>query len=136
MSPLLFDLYINDLVNGISSLGLGVDIGSENFSILLYANDVVILAENEQNLQALLGILKNWCDQNKMTVNLDKSKAVHFHNQSTVRPDYQLKLGNENFQIVNQYTYLSILLRIQAWLRYQCWRILCFLHVCLVHVLF
>ena len=110
LSPLLFNLYINDLVNDISSLGLGVDIGGKNVSILLYADDVVILAENEQNLQALLDILKNWCDQNKMTVNLEKSKAVQFRNQSTVRPDFQLKLGNENFQFVNQYTYLGILL--------------------------
>ena len=43
----------------ISTLGLGVDIGGENVSSLLYTDDLVILAENEQNLQALLDILKN-----------------------------------------------------------------------------
>ena len=89
---------------------LGVAVGGDNVSILLYACDFVILAENDPNLQALLDILKNWCDQNKMTFNLDKSKAVHFRNQSTVRSDFQLKLGKENFQFVNQYTCLSILL--------------------------
>ena len=104
LSPLLFNLDVNDLVNDISSLGLVVNIGGENVSILLYA------AENKQNLQALLDILKNCCDQSKMTFNLDKSKAVHFRNQSTVRSDFQLKLGKENFQFVNQYTYLGILL--------------------------
>ena len=58
MSPLLFNFYINDLVNDISSLGLSVDIGGENVSILLYADDIVILVENEHNLQALLDSLK------------------------------------------------------------------------------
>ena len=105
MSPLLFNLYIKDLVNYISGLGLGVDIGSENVSILLYADDVVILTENEQNLQAQLDILKNCCDQNKMTVNFDKSKAVHFRNQLTVISDFQLKLGNENFQFMDIFRY-------------------------------
>ena len=99
--------YINGLVNDISSLGLGLDIGGDSVSILLYADDVVILAENKRNLQVLLDILKSCCDQNKMTVNLDRSKAVHFRNR--VRSDFQSKLGNENFQFVNQYIYLGIL---------------------------
>ena len=42
LSPILFNLYINDMVNSITSLGIGVNIWDDNVSVLLYADDLVI----------------------------------------------------------------------------------------------
>ena len=46
LSPVLFNLYINDMVNSITSLGIGVNIGDEV--------DLVLLAESETDLQILI----------------------------------------------------------------------------------
>ena len=78
LSPLLFNLFINDLVEAINSLGVGVDIGQEKVSVLLYADDLVLLAETEADLQKLLDTLSNWCTRNHIKVNEDKSNVVHF----------------------------------------------------------
>jgi hypothetical protein len=51
ISPTLFALFINDLAHRIKELGLGVQFGESNISILLNADDIVLLAENEENLQ-------------------------------------------------------------------------------------
>ena len=50
LSPVLSNLYINDLALNINALNKGIKIDDESISILLYADDVVLLAENETDL--------------------------------------------------------------------------------------
>jgi len=78
ISPLLFNIYINELIDAIKALNVGIDIGNEKVCILLYADDVVFLCENEKDLQKMLNTLESWCYSNKINVNLEKSKIVHF----------------------------------------------------------
>ena len=51
LSPMLFNLYLNDLAVKLKSLGCGIDIDGEAVPIILYADDVVLLAKNKQDLQ-------------------------------------------------------------------------------------
>ena len=55
---------------------MGGDIG-----ILVYTDDVVLIAENEE-LQQMLNELNLWCENNKLEVNINKSKVIHFRNSS------------------------------------------------------
>jgi hypothetical protein len=41
----------------INALNIGIDINNEKLAILLYADDVVLLAENEKDLQKMLDVL-------------------------------------------------------------------------------
>ena len=50
LSPTLFSMFLNDLATGIKELNLGVDVDGCNVSILLYADDIVLIAPNENNL--------------------------------------------------------------------------------------
>lgn len=61
LSPLLFNLYVNDLIDDMKQSGYGVNIGGESLAILLYADDIAISAESAEDLQAMLNILNNWC---------------------------------------------------------------------------
>jgi hypothetical protein len=45
----------------IYSRDIGIDIGDEKLSIVLYADGVVLLAEAEADLQALCNALYSWC---------------------------------------------------------------------------
>ena len=73
LSPLLFNLFNNNLVQTINSLNVGVDIDGEKVGILLYADDLVLIAENETNLQLMLDTLGIWCRNNNICVNGEKS---------------------------------------------------------------
>ena len=110
LSPMLFNLYINDLAKRISSYGIGINLENEMISILMYANDLVLLAETEYDLNLLIDILHQWCDEKKMKVNLDKTKVVHFRSASTQKTKSLFKFGSENIEIADSYTYLGILL--------------------------
>ena len=57
LSPILFNLYINDLVTMLKGLDVGVNIGDEKVCILLYADDIVLIAESADDLQTLLNHL-------------------------------------------------------------------------------
>jgi hypothetical protein len=45
---------------------------------MLYADDIVILAKNEHNLQLMLDCLCEWCQNNQMLINMIKSNVAHF----------------------------------------------------------
>ena len=91
LSQVLFNWYINDLALKINALGKGIKIDDESISILLYADDVVLLAENETDLQCMLNVLSNWCNTNKLFINSSKSNIVHFRNcgKHNKRPNCQ-----------------------------------------------
>ena len=54
MSPILFNIYFNDLAEEMRELNLRVNMGDSNISLLLYADDFVLIEETEQNLQKML----------------------------------------------------------------------------------
>ncbi len=53
-SPQLFHLYISDLIKAIQNLGLVIPTDKDLISILLYADDIALLAESEADLQQML----------------------------------------------------------------------------------
>ena len=110
LSSILFNLYINDLIERITAHNIGIDINGEKIGILLYAGDAVLLAESENDLQILLDELHIWCQHNKMIVNPGKSKIVHFRVPSVNCTNMNFTCGNDNLQTVKQYVYLGLVL--------------------------
>ena len=110
LSPLLFNMFIKNLVETIKNLGVGVDIGQEKVSILMYADDLVLLAENENDLQLLLNVLSGWCRDNHIVVNEAKSIVIHFRTQSVPRTSFDFLCCGKEIQLAAQYNYLGLLL--------------------------
>ena len=54
LSPSLFGIFVNDLAIEIKNMGLGVLCGTTKVSVLLYADDIALIAENEMDLQKML----------------------------------------------------------------------------------
>ena len=59
MSPTLYSVCINDLADDIRALNAGVELDKLNISILLYADDVALIAPGEQNLQKMLDCINS-----------------------------------------------------------------------------
>ena len=109
-STLLFNLFINDLVDLINSTNKGIDIDGESVAALLYADDLVLLAIAEQDLQILLNVLGDWCDTNRMTINEDTSNVVHFRTPSMERTNHSFTCGKRKLIITGRYKYLGLIL--------------------------
>jgi len=93
LSPLLFNLFINDLTIYLKSFGLGINIDNEKLCSLLYADDIVILTDNADELQILLNALNDWCSLNDMTVIPSKSNIIHFRPNAFQRTNIVFKCG-------------------------------------------
>ena len=61
--------------------------------ILLYADDVVFLANDEKELQILLNALDIWCGDNCITINSKKCNIVHFRTPSVNKSYVEFKCG-------------------------------------------
>ena len=71
LSPTLFAIFINDLATELKNSNIGVILEDSNIgviledsmliNILLYADDIVLLAETEEDMQFLLFIVESWC---------------------------------------------------------------------------
>ena len=107
---MLFNIFINDLALKIKACGKGVKIDGDTVGILLYADDIVLLAENEKELQDMLDILNNWCVSNNMSVNATKSNAIHFRPNSISRATFRFTCGQCDLQIIDKYKYIGLVL--------------------------
>ena len=110
LSSILFNLYINDLIQRINELNVGIDVDGQKIGILAYADDIVLLAETESDLQTLLSELNIWCLSYKMDINQGKSKVIHFRNPSTASSSQVYTCGETTLQVVDSYMYLGLLL--------------------------
>ena len=109
LSLLLFNCFINDLALKIKAVGKGISVDdNERICILLYADDIVLIGENETDLQTMLNELSNWCEDNRMAINNSKSKVVHYRPESVPRSSLCFCCCSSNIEIVDRYVYLGL----------------------------
>ena len=53
--------------------------------------------------------LNIWCDNNRLEVNISKSKIIHFRNQSKPISTAEFRCGHKTIETVSQYIYLGLL---------------------------
>ena len=91
LSPLLFALFINDFSHYVGRSYKGLCVSKSCYPslenedalflklfVLLYADDTIILAENERDLQAALDSVQEYCTKFKLIVNINKTKIIIF----------------------------------------------------------
>ncbi len=110
LSPTCFLSYVNPLIGVLKSTQVGVKFGPHVISVLAYADDLVLLAENEHDLQLLLDTLYDWCYKWRLAINIDKTKVMHFRNKDRTRTQFNFNVNGQKLEIVNSYKYLGILL--------------------------
>ncbi len=107
LSTTLFALFVNDLALQLKESGMGITVNGVNISVLLYADDIVILAENEAHLQSLLDIVHDWTQKWRLLINVDKTKVVHFRRKCEQQTSTSFKCGDKNVDTVSSYRYLG-----------------------------
>ncbi len=110
LSPNCFSMYLNPLLSELKASGSGVSIDNDKVSVLAYADDLVLLAESSQDLQRLIDILQSWCYRWRLSVNIDKTKIMHFREKVTPLTNYVFKYDSLPIECVSEYKYLGILL--------------------------
>lgn len=110
LSPLLFALFINDLENFLLKKGCrGIPINANNeISLLAYADDIVLLVDTPTELRRKLDSLFEYCQQNKLTINANKTKIVVFKKNRCKPKIRSYSFGDDSLEVVDSYNYLGI----------------------------
>lgn len=74
MSPTLFAIFINNSVNEVKELNVGVNVGDLKVCMLLYADNIVLISENELDLQTMLNVVHAWCNKMRLKIIVIKPK--------------------------------------------------------------
>lgn len=76
--------------------------------ILLFTNDVVLLASSPKGLQTQLDALALFCYLHQLTVNLGITKVMTFNGLKKVLLDHHFFFRGEEIEITTIYTYLGV----------------------------
>ena len=75
LSPFLFAMFLNDIEEHLILNGFnGIDMYMTKLFLLLYADDIVIFADNAEELQKGLDVLHVYCQRWKLKINAQKRK--------------------------------------------------------------
>ena len=76
LSPTLFSIYINSMAEEINQSGIGIEVLGSRIAILLYADDIVVIAESAAGLQRGMNIITKWGRKWQCIFNRSKSQVV------------------------------------------------------------
>lgn len=109
MSPYFFAVYIDDIVYKVASSGTGCYIGLVCFSIILYADDILLLAPSISSLQRLLTICEQELRLLDLAININKSVCTRIGPKYADNECSGLKtLDGNHLQWVDNLRYLGI----------------------------
>ena len=110
-SPLLFSFYINDMIENIVRTKTGCQLALHNYSIIAYADDLVILGPSQSSLQYLLNMVFEHLQDLDLSINTIKSKVLIFRPKNYKVP-YEVKffINNVSVEIVKNIKYLGVII--------------------------
>ena len=109
LSPFLFSMFVNDLEDVFVQNGVnGVDVYMFKLFLILYADDIVIFANCQEELQANLDILYTYCNKWNLLVNSKKTKVMIFKKGGRLPNNLSFTYGGDQLEIVKKFVYLGI----------------------------
>ena len=107
MSPLLFGIYIDDLLLELKNNGVGCHIGNYYCGAYGYADDIILLCPSITGLERMIQICEIYSDKHCISFNGKKSKLLIFGKKGN---DPNIIIKGENVPVCTKAIYLGNLL--------------------------
>ena len=109
LSPTLFSIFLNSLAEELLSSGVGLKLENDIFlNVLLCADDIVLMAEREEDLQWLLYLVESWCLKWRLEINLTKTNIMHVRSSKKKRSIFTFLYNHRQVEYCTQYKYLGL----------------------------
>jgi len=104
MSPDLFSLYTEYIMRKIEGMP-GIKVGGNNINNLRYADDTVLIATSEENLQRILNVISEKSEEVGLKINTKKTFTMTISKREA--PPCNIVLNNQQLQQVDKFKYLG-----------------------------
>lgn len=108
LSPDFYCIYVDEIVQILSRIGIGCQLRNAFVSILLYADDMALIAPSLKGLQTLLLATENYCKQWDVMLNPKKTKNMFFGKKYELP---SLELDGKPIDWVEKWSYLGVTLQ-------------------------
>lgn len=76
LSPYLFNIFIDGLLQKLSMSKFGIQIGNRTYKSFAYANDITVMSTSITGLQSLIDICHEYSQRWRFNFNQNKSKCM------------------------------------------------------------
>ena len=110
LSPLIFNIFINDLMDQFNDQCDPVVIHDQKVQALMFADDVVVFSQSATGLKTAINITTNFFNENNLSVNYTKSQVMIFNARGVLldgHPEHVFHADGQQLKVVSEYTYLG-----------------------------
>ena len=105
LSPILCSIFIDGLAKELKKCRGGVRVDGLPVLLLLYADDIVLIAKNRRELQKMLDVVTEYSRRWRFELNKKKSQVVIFGGKAE---EAAFSLGGAQIKTVEEYKYLGM----------------------------
>lgn len=105
LSPVLFNVIMDQIISEVKTAGKGYRMGKKEFKIICYADDAVIISEDEDNLQRLLYRFETAANKLNMTISVQKTQSLTISKEPR---RCKLAVYNKSVEQVMSFKYLGV----------------------------
>ena len=111
LSPTLFSIYLNDLIDVLRSSNMCCIYGNHYIGVYCYADDIGLLSPTLSGLKEMLKLCEDYALKHKIIFNASKNQLLYFpSNTARVPKDSMLKMKSEQvIPYTDTCNYLGIL---------------------------
>ena len=108
LRPLLFSVFMNDLESYLNcNLSGSCQLNNLRPWLLMFADDIVLLADTETGLQNSINRLEEFCNGWELSINIEKTKILVFNKPAC---SSQFVVLNTPLEQLKEYKYLGVML--------------------------
>lgn len=112
LSPLLFNLLIADLEEEMGKVKWGgIELRGRKVYSLAYADDIVLLAEEEDEMRSMIVRLEGYLERKKLELNPEKTKIMRFRKRGGRMRKMDWKWRGRVIEVVREFKYLGYTLQ-------------------------
>ena len=108
LSPLLFNLFIDDITKIFDQTCDPVSLGGQDLSCMLWADDLVLLSSSPDGLQKAIDKTHTFYSGLGLQMNTKKTKVIVFNSRGLKLTNNDFFVGGNPIEIVDSYQYLGI----------------------------
>ena len=109
LSPTLYSVYINGLLDELEVSGYGCKIGDVFVGCISYADDIILLCASVYGLRKMIHICENFASSHHIKFNGSKCNLM-IYSRNNDEVNLEVKVFNEKVEIVNEIKYLGFMM--------------------------